>query len=55
MITGKLKEKVTIDGIDYPAGSEITIPKQLGLESYFEDFKKDEKIKTREDYKNGYK
>jgi hypothetical protein len=46
MITGVLKESITLGGINYKKGDTITIAKNLGLENYLEkklEFKKGEK------------
>jgi len=50
-ITGILKEDVTIDGITHKAGTEITVPVQLGLSEYFKAIRQPEKNKESEGVK----
>jgi len=37
-IKGKLKKEVTLNGVTYKVGEEISVPTQFGLEDYFESF-----------------
>jgi hypothetical protein len=45
MITGILKEPITVDGITYKKGETVTVARNTGLDKYFETVKKNEEVK----------
>ena len=50
-IKGILKTDVTLNGVTYKTGEELSVPSQYGWEDYFESV---EEIKVEEEKKDGY-
>jgi hypothetical protein len=45
MVTGVLKEPITVDGITYKKGDTVTVNKNTGLQKYFESDNKFKEVK----------